>query len=327
MGLAYWWILILWVIATGVASTLFYLQKIKIKQTASTPLAHTKRLRALPEYQKLFKQYRFFVIAVTILALALSASLALLASRPISTDTVQNETKTRDIMLCLDASGSMIETDIAALETFKDIIKGFGNERVGLSLFDAGSLMVFPLTNDYDSVNEYLDDVIKDVDKYAFATYLEEKQGSSLVGDGLLSCTLRFDKLDEDRSRSIILVTDNYSGKGEVTIQESSALAKEKKIKIFTLEPNGQAEIGAPSSYIDSATQELVDAANLTGGQHYNLEDSSTVRGVIADINEQEKTAYKGPVTKVTHDQPRIAFIFCVLILSGYVYVMWRLNE
>ena len=63
------------------------------------------------------------------------------------------------------------------------------------------------------------------------------ERGSSLIGDGLTSGIYMFPELEEDRSRSIILITDNVDnaepGGAVMTLQEATNLAKEKNINLF----------------------------------------------------------------------------------------------
>ena len=78
-------------------------------------------------------------------------------------------------------------------------------------------------------VTQHIDDIVKDVidksikafrgmktDDFKAADYIYdgtfEGEGSSIIGDGLASCVLGFPKLDEERSRIIILGTDNFVG-------------------------------------------------------------------------------------------------------------------
>lgn len=59
-------------------------------------------------------------------------------------------------MLCLDVSGSMAEVDMEILDTFLELTDDFKGERIGLTIFNASPVQVFPLTDDYEFVKEHL---------------------------------------------------------------------------------------------------------------------------------------------------------------------------
>lgn len=87
-------------------------------------------------------------------ALALSGILALgattaivagvVAARPMSAQTVQPVDTSRDIMLCLDVSGSMTEVDVEVLTVFDELLDSFEGERIGLTIFNSSPVQIFP---------------------------------------------------------------------------------------------------------------------------------------------------------------------------------------
>ena len=64
------------------------------------------------------------------------------------------EVTSRDIMLCLDVSGSMVEYNRSVLEQFGRLLENFDGERVGLTIFNASAVTVFPLTTDYGFITD-----------------------------------------------------------------------------------------------------------------------------------------------------------------------------
>ena len=85
-----------------------------------------------------------------------------------------------------------------------------------------------------------------------------EEGGSSLIGDGLASCVFRFDRLDEERARSIVFATDNaLAGEPLVTLSDAAQLAAERGIRVYAV---------APAYYItDDDAAELEAAADIDG--------------------------------------------------------------
>ena len=109
-------------------------------------------------------------------------------------------------------------------------------------VWDSSAAQIFPLNDDYDYVEEKLasvaDEVSSDIgdigdtfggdpdgDPPIYAG-TDLGDGSSLIGDGLASCVLRFDNPDLDRSRTLILATDNaLAGTPIVTLEQAASFA------------------------------------------------------------------------------------------------------
>src|SRR5699024_12054061 len=71
-------------------------------------------------------------------------------------ETVNPEKKLRDVMLCLDVSGSMLGYDADLLEAYQELAHRFDGERIGMTVFNATAVSAFPLTDDYDMVQNCL---------------------------------------------------------------------------------------------------------------------------------------------------------------------------
>jgi len=77
----------------------------------------------------------------------------------------------RDLMLCIDISGSMRETDLYAGNTrstrmavvklvARDFISRRGGDRVGLIMFGSQAYVQTPLTHDHETVQHFLDEAV-----------------------------------------------------------------------------------------------------------------------------------------------------------------------
>lgn len=129
MALANVWMLVLAaavVVAAVVIGLVVGLRRHRDRRAADTArVARAERLRALPSFRQALS--RRAVALTGLLALGAGAALAagVVAARPMSAQTVQPVDTSRDIMLCLDVSGSMSEVDVEVLSVFDELLDGF----------------------------------------------------------------------------------------------------------------------------------------------------------------------------------------------------------
>ncbi|WP_298038194.1 VWA domain-containing protein [uncultured Microbacterium sp.] len=290
---------------------------------ASAPIARAERVRALPSFQSAVRRRTVALSGVIVLGVIATLIGGVIAARPLSSQTIQPVNTSRDIMLCLDVSGSMSDVDVEVLTVFEELLDGFEGERIGLTIFNSSPVQVFPLTDDYDFIRTHLESIRSSFD------YMDEipehwvgtlnGPGASLIGDGLASCAMRFDHLDDERSRSIILATDNeVAGASIVTLQEAADYASSVGVRVFALNPVQDIDAGPGD--------ELVAAARSTGGESYGLRETTTVADIIADVEEQDATELRGQAQVVWADTPN-AWIAVLLVLGlAFIVLMWRVR-
>ncbi|WP_272653486.1 vWA domain-containing protein [Microbacterium sp. EF45047] len=327
MALNTWWLVLVAVgvlVAAVVVGILLGLRAGR-RDRASAPvlISRAERMRALPAFRQAVRR------RVTLLAgvLALGAVAVLLggvvAARPMSAQTIQPVNNSRDIMLCLDVSGSMSDVDVEVLGVFLELLDGFEGERIGLTIFNSSPVQVFPLTDDYVFIREQLQRIRESFD-YTSETPEHwvgtlNGPGASLIGDGLAACTMRFDHLDDERSRSVILATDNeLAGASILTVEEAALYAKSRGVRVFAINPvqGKDAQVSA----------QLTDAARLTGGESYALRDTTTVGDIITEIQKQEATALKGQAQVVWVDTPNLWIALTLVALLAFLVLVWRLH-
>jgi hypothetical protein len=192
----------------------------------------------------------------------------------------------------------MKELDESILRQFIDIAAGLPGDRIGLTIWNGAAITVFPLTEDIGYVRATLEFAVDQLNRGARAFVMgTEEGGSSLIGDGLASCVMRFDRTDEQRARSIVFATDNaLAGDPIVSLQKAAAMARAGDIRVYSI---------APANYItphDAA--ELEAAVDLTGGAYHTTEDDRVVDDVIARIVAQEATHLEQPPEVVRDDRP-----------------------
>ena len=320
-------------------------------QTKAVRAAHLRRIETLPEYQKLTKQYqRWLWVLAICLALAMTAG-AVLSARPASQTLVTPAEKNRDIMLCLDVSGSMREQDLRLIETFELLAKEFDGQRIGLDVFNGVGAQVFPVTDDYELVR----------DRLAFVknTLLAQRDGtpekagsesagllysvlpgdddapSSNVGLGLAGCIQHMGETEVQRSRSIILATDNELG-GEresavISTSQAMAMAASNEIRVYTIDPGVYDELREthdPDSEDNyKGEHALLRASSVaTGGSYYRADSLDVVPDIINRISAQEETLFTGDAQLALTDATQIGYIALVILVIGIQIVLWRLK-
>lgn len=324
MALKYWWLLPLAVLAMGAVVSWVWRRR---PSSQPTPVAHADRLTALPAYQAAVKRQRYWMLVAVAAIALLAMSLAVAAARPVSKTTTAAEQVNRDIMLCLDVSGSMVSTDEAIVSVFSQLVEGFRGERIGMVIFDSSAVTVFPLTDDYDFVATELTTAREALGGSSFdffaGTY--ESPGSSLIGDGLASCTNGFPNTsDSKRSRSIIFATDNMlAGKPIFSLEEAAALATQAGIRIYTLNPNDFGE----STFFGAAANGLKKASTGTGGAYYALESDTAVDSIVKKVQATEASRIKGAPQLTVVDHPGWPLGLALLALLMLGAAAWRLRR
>ena len=181
-------------------------------------------------------------------------------------------------------------------DSFKQIISHFEGERISLQLWNAYSMTMFPLTDDYEMANEVLTEMADKIDRgfnqignkiyltRELEAYLQptfsgpDDRRGSLVGDGLASCVLGFDHTDKKRSRTILLATDNeVFGEGIYNLAESIEFAKSQGVTVSVLYPGSSYSLKAEGA-------ELQDQVKSTGGSFYDASSPSAVDEVVRQI-------------------------------------------
>lgn len=325
MELIFWWTIPVWAALVVVVALLLRRRRAE-RAAVSLPIAHRDRLTSLPGYARALGRYRrLLVLIVASLAVVLFGAVALTA-RPASVASVQPELKNRDIVLCLDISGSMVDYDKEVLDVFGELAQQFTGERISLVVFNASAVTRFPLTSDYDYISKQLTELREqfdstDSDYYRGTLY---GNGSSLVGDGLASCAVRFDSPDQERSRSVILVTDNLiAGKPVFTLPEAGELARSRGVRVYGINPGDT----AAKAYLAELATEFRTVVDGTGGAYYALDDPATIPSIVDDITAQQAASMTGEPELVLVDQPAFGVLLAFVGLAGFFGLVWRLRR
>ncbi|MGO3234531.1 MAG: VWA domain-containing protein, partial [Microbacterium sp.] len=172
MALENWWVILVAVavvivaIATGLLIGLR--RSARHRQQQSAPIARAERLRALPSFRRAVRRRTTALAGVIALGMIAAVIGGVVAARPMSSETIQPVNTSRDIMLCLDVSGSMSDVDVEVLTVVEELLDGFEGERIGLTIFNSSPVQVFPLTDDYAFIRTHLESIRSSFD------YMEE---------------------------------------------------------------------------------------------------------------------------------------------------------
>lgn len=288
-------------------------------------VAHTARLRSLPRFRALARRRVILGAALTLTALVACTGAIVLAGRIQETRTTDRDESSRDIMLCLDSSGSMLDIDQEVLDQFQQIVAGLNGDRIGLTIWSGAAVTIFPLTDDYAFVQQQLQQAQAAFQltggysdaylKFTEGTVINGK-GASQAGDGLASCVQRFDRSSEQRSRAIVLATDNQPvGKGVFTLGQAAAYAREHHVVVHG--------IAAPTTSLrPPALDEYRKAVLATGGTFSLLGQDGSVATVVDSIERLEAKRIKKPPLVQTVDTPHLGTVIAGIGV-GLLVVVW----
>ena len=338
MVMTFWWVTALLLLAALVVWAITFWNR-RAMRRSPVLVANSRYMDRIPSFvraQRMARAVRALQVAIAVLAvLAASVLSGRIASERIST----TEFSSRDIVLCLDVSGSMYEYDTEILSTFAELVDTFEGERVALSIFNSTSRTVFPLTNDYDLVQRELEAGAEaiDFDEFGYRLgnrdysedevrqYVEFVDGTrgiadeaSVIPDGLASCAQEFDQAEEDRSRSIIFATDNeVNGDPLFTLQEAAERVAARDIDLYTFYP-GAYECG-PQCY-----EELKTTTEEQGGELHESSDPEAIPSIINQIQKSQAEAMGATPSVLRTDHPLAPFALTVLTLLGILVLGWR---
>ena len=244
--------------------------------------------------RRLVQALRLVTVALLLLAMA----------RPQTGRTLtQVQTEGVDIMLVLDASGSMQGLDLDAdrsmkqrrnrLEVARDVVEEFvkkrPNDQVGLVVFGDQAFTQCPLTLDHGVLLGLLDRVEIGM---AGAT-------RTAVGSALGTAVKRL-RDSQAKSKIVVLLTDGRSNAGSLTPLKAAAIAETFDVKVYTIGAGtrGKAPFLTDSTFgqrvfyqdveIDEETLQAI--ADRTGGLYFRAEDLRGLEQVYDEIDRLEKT-------------------------------------
>jgi Ca-activated chloride channel family protein len=265
--------------------------------------------------------FRHFLFAVSMIAFALA--IVALARPQKGTQAEEIFTDGVDIVIALDASGSMAAEDFephnrlfVAKLVIKKFIEDMRHDRVGLVVFAAKAVTRCPLTLDYGVLRSVLDN-----------TELGVIEDGTAIGTALATCLNRL-RESKAKSKVIVLVTDGVNNRGEIQPIDAAEMARALGVKVYTIGVGSTGTARFPindpvygKSYADMKVEideaSLKKMAEITEGLYYRATDRPSLEEIFEDIGRLEKT--KLQVKTYTHYNER--FIIFLLPSLALVFV------
>ncbi len=236
----------------------------------------------------------------------------------------------RDLLMAVDISGSMEQTDMAIagrrvtrLMAVKKVIGDFvvrrNSDRMGLILFGAQAYLQAPLTYDRKTVNQLLQEA-----QIGFAGR------ETAIGDAIGLAVKRL-RDRPDASRVLVLLTDGANTAGQLSPDKATELAQQAKIKIYTIAFGAESmEVPGifgsrtvnPSRDLDEPT--MVNIAEKTGGKYFrarNLEELDNIHRELDRLEpiEMETETFR-PVQTLFYWPLAIAFLLSLLLACLHIW-------
>lgn len=299
----------------------------------------------------LFRQWKTLnKLAVALLVVILALAIAM-SARPSTIDEDAEHSGSRDIILCLDVSGSALPYDRQVIDTYRNLVGSFRGERIGLSIFNSTSRTVFPLTDDYDLVTNQLDEAARilrgvesqdDIDAMSDEEYQDvsdwlngtqnRANATSLIGDGLVSCAAMLPGFaygsaqqndgERQRAASIVLATDNVvSGDSTYSLSEALDLTSSANIGVDGLYS------GPRESEADDEAVEMQSLIESHDGVMLTQSNGASVDDLVRRINQRQSDDVEEQTQTALIDAPGWWTVALVIIFGGWLVVSWRLRR
>lgn len=229
-----------------------------------------------------------------------------------------------DIYFVVDVSRSMLADDLQPnrLEVAKEKLREFAalrpTDRLGVIIFSEKVFTMLPLTTDPSLVDEILAEI-----RIGFL-------GSGTnIGDALALAVAR-GQASKTKNKVIVLLTDGVNNVGNLTPMQAAEMARQYKIKIYTIGlgtkknakiPLGKGMFGMqyqniPGGSIDTKT--LKEISDLTGGKTYMAESERSLKNILEDIQKLEKTKIKSQ-SQIIYDElffPYLLWGICLFVFA-----------
>ncbi len=247
------------------------------------------------------------------LKMTIFSLLILALAKPFVYDSSNNEHKKgRDLILAIDASGSMAQSGFDNKDRFKNkyettikLSKAFTKKRfddnMGVVVFGTFAYTASPLTYDLEALSYLLE-----------MTTIGLAGESTAIGDAIMQ-SIRTLSFGEAENKAIILLTDGYHNAGRTSPKQAVEKAKSLGIKIYTI------GIGKKSDY-DAAMLETI--AKESGGKSYAASSAEALSKVYKEIDTLEPS----PIRSENYLNQKL-LIFFPLALVFLLLFLWIIYQ
>jgi Ca-activated chloride channel family protein len=248
------------------------------------------------------------------------AALAVALARPETYRTLRREIDTIDIMLVVDMSKSMEETDLprdrldAAQRVIRRFLRRTTHDRIGLVVFGQQAMLQCPLTLDTKVLEQIVADLaIGDVPELGTA-----------IGDGL---GLALSQLRDDRretgpenapakSKVVILLSDGDSNwVTRFEPDEAARVAKAMGVKVYTVLVGREESDLFGGMSVNPAT--LRSIAALTGGEFFRATDYDSFDKGFQTVRSKLDTTKRVEIERIPDKQMFVPLAILGLLLLG----------
>lgn len=238
-----------------------------------------------------------------------AAALALLVvalARPQEVEAISAERRGIDIVIALDASGSMAAEDFQPRNRFdvaKELVAQFigmrENDRIGVVTFGASAATRVPVTFDKGAAREVLQ-----------SAEIGQNGDGTAIGMALATAVNRL-RTSPARSRVIVLLTDGVHNAGAISPPAAAELAARAGIRIYAIGIGSYGPVRAPVRMQNPFTGEietvyqmiradldepmLRGVAHSTGGSYYRATDERALASVLRTIDRLETSRLAAP--------------------------------
>jgi len=250
------------------------------------------------------------------------ALLVIAMARPQWVDRTLDQEPGRNLVIAIDASGSMRALDyvdaggrISRLDMVKRAIERFlsqaRNLRVGLVVFADQAMPFMPLTTDLPLAAAMVDEIDHGLAGERTA-----------LGDAVALSIKRMQALEGSRgARALVLMTDGIATAGTLPLSGAAELARAEGIRIYTVGIGTEGKVPFPRALPEDPTYTelpldeaaLKDAAARTGGEYFRIRETADMDRVLARINALE--AARIPVPAEGEDWSWLPAIAGLLVL------------
>ena len=248
------------------------------------------------------------VVAIGLLAIGLA--------RPETYRTIEKDTDTIDIMLVVDMSKSMEETDMprdrldAAQRVIRKFLHRSRQDRIGLVIFGQQAMLQCPLTQDKKVLEQIVTDLeIGDVPELGTA-----------IGDGLALALAQLRRSDA-KSKVVILLSDGDSNwVTRFSPDEAARAAHDMHVKVYTLLVGREESDMFGGMSVNPAT--LRSIAEITGGEFFRAEDYDSFQKGFQTVRDRLDTTKRITKERVPDQELFVPFAALAALLLGLELVL-----
>jgi len=224
-----------------------------------------------------------------------------------------NHKKGRDLILAIDASGSMAERGFdkkklsqrkfdTTLELSKDFISKRGDDNIGAVIFGTFAYSASALTYDLQALQMLL-----------MLTDVGVAGESTAIGDALMQ-SIRSLSYGKAKSKVIILLSDGYHNAGAISPKEALEKAKALGIKIYTI------GIGSSQNY-DKALLDTI--AKQSNAKSYSASSADKLKDIYKEIAKLEPS----PIRSENFLNRSLLFFYPLALAFGLLFFWVLIKE